>query len=245
MSKLTANAFLAQRVSSINALTELCESTGSNIDDVAKAIGTDSRIGPKFLKASVGFGGSCFQKDILNLVYICKSLGLDVAANYWEQVIIMNNHQRSRFAQQIVASLYGTVAGKKIGFLGWAFKKDTNDTRESAAIYIADKLIDEQAHIQVYDPKVTAIQMLSDLNGLNSKTESENDKFLEVHNNPYDALKGSHALAVITEWDEFKTYDWQKIYDGMLKPAFIFDGRNILDQAELEAIGFIYKAIGR
>ena len=245
LSKLTANAFLAQRVSSINALTELCESTGANIDDVAKAIGTDSRIGSKFLKASVGFGGSCFQKDILNLVYICKSLGLDAAADYWEQVIIMNNHQRSRFAQQIVTSLYGTVAGKKIGFLGWAFKKDTNDTRESAAIYIADKLIEEQAHIQVYDPKVTAVQMYSDLNGLNSRTESENEKYLEIHNDPYDALKGTHALAVITEWDEFKTYDWQKIYDGMLKPAFIFDGRNILDQAELEAIGFIYKAIGK
>ena len=245
LSKLTANAFLAQRVSSINALTELCESTGANIDDVAKAIGTDSRIGPKFLKASVGFGGSCFQKDILNLVYICKSLGLDEAANYWEQVIIMNNHQRSRFAQQIVTSLYGTVAGKKIGFLGWAFKKDTNDTRESAAIYIADKLIEEQAHIQVYDPKVTAVQMHSDLNGLNSRTESENDKFLDIHNDPYEALEGTHALAVITEWDEFKTYDWQKIYDGMLKPAFIFDGRNILDQAMLESIGFTYKAIGR
>ena len=245
LSKLTANAFLAQRVSSINALTELCESTGANIDDVAKAIGTDTRIGPKFLKASVGFGGSCFQKDILNLVYICKTLGLNEAADYWEQVIIMNNHQRSRFAQQIVTSLYGTVAGKKIGFLGWAFKKDTNDTRESAAIYIADKLIEEQAHIQVYDPKVTAFQMYSDLNGLNSRTESENDKFLNIHNNPYAALEGAHALAVITEWDEFKTYDWQKIYDGMLKPAFIFDGRNILDQAMLEAIGFIYKAIGR
>ena len=245
LSKLTSNAFLAQRVSSINALTELCESTGANIDDVAKAIGTDSRIGPKFLKASVGFGGSCFQKDILNLVYICKSLGLEQAADYWEQVIIMNNHQRSRFAQQIVTSLYGTVAGKKIGFLGWAFKKDTNDTRESAAIYIADKLIEEQAHIQVYDPKVTAIQMQSDLNGLNSRTDSENAKFLNIHNSPYEALQGTHALAVITEWDEFKTYDWQKIYDGMLKPAFIFDGRNILDQVALETIGFTYKAIGR
>ena len=245
LSKLTANAFLAQRVSSINALTELCESTGANIDDVAKAIGTDSRIGPKFLKASVGFGGSCFQKDILNLVYICKSLGLEEAADYWEQVIIINNHQRSRFAKQIVTSLYGTVAMKKIGFLGWAFKKDTNDTRESAAIYIADKLIDEHAQIQVYDPKVTAVQMHSDLNALNSRTEAENSKFLEIHNNPYKALEGTHALAVITEWDEFKTYDWQKIYDGMLKPAFIFDGRNILDQKMLESIGFIYKAIGR
>ena len=245
LSKLTANAFLAQRVSSINALTELCESTGANIDDVAKAIGTDSRIGPKFLKASVGFGGSCFQKDILNLVYICKSLGLEEAADYWEQVIIMNNHQRSRFAKQIVTSLYGTVAGKKIGFLGWAFKKDTNDTRESAAIYIADNLIEEQAQIQVFDPKVTATQMYSDLNALNSRTELKNSKFLEVHDTPYKALKGTHAIAVITEWDEFKAYDWQKIYEGMLKPAFVFDGRNVLDKDHLESIGFIYNAIGK
>ena len=245
LSKLTANAFLAQRVSSINALTELCESTGANIDDVAKAIGTDSRIGPKFLKASVGFGGSCFQKDILNLVYICKSLGLNEAADYWEQVIIMNNHQRSRFARQIVKSLYGTVAAKKIGFLGWAFKKDTNDTRESAAIYIADALIEEHAFVHVFDPKVTAIQMQLDLNGLNTRSESENDKFLINHNDPYQALQGAHAVAVITEWDEFKTYDWQKIYDGMQKPAFIFDGRNILDKTALEAIGFKYNSIGR
>jgi UDPglucose 6-dehydrogenase len=245
LSKLTANAFLAQRVSSINALTELCESTGANIDDVAKAIGTDSRIGPKFLKASVGFGGSCFQKDILNLVYICKSLGLEEAADYWEQVIIMNNHQRSRFAKQIVTSLYGTVAGKKIGFLGWAFKKDTNDTRESAAIYIADNLIEEQAQIQVFDPKVTATQMYSDLNDLNTRTELKNSKFLEVHDTPYKALEGTHAIAVITEWDEFKAYDWQKIYEGMLKPAFVFDGRNILDKDHLESIGFIYNAIGK
>ncbi len=245
LSKLTANAFLAQRVSSINALTELCESTGANIDDVAKAIGTDSRIGPKFLKASVGFGGSCFQKDILNLVYICKSLGLNEAADYWEQVIIMNNHQRSRFARQIVKSLYGTVAAKKIGFLGWAFKKDTNDTRESAAIYIADALIEEHAFVQVFDPKVTAIQMQLDLNGLNTRSETENDKFLVNHSDPYEALNGTHAIAVITEWDEFKSYDWQKIYERMQKPAFVFDGRNILDQKKLESIGFIYQSIGR
>jgi UDPglucose 6-dehydrogenase len=245
LSKLTANAFLAQRVSSINALTELCEKTGANINEVANAIGTDSRIGPKFLKASVGFGGSCFQKDILNLVYICKSLGLNEAADYWEQVIIMNNHQRSRFADQIVKALYGTVADKKITFFGWAFKKDTNDTRESAAIYIADKLIDEHANIQVYDPKVSALQMQSDLNYLNSRSESENENYLSSENDPYKAVEGAHALAVITEWDEFKTYDWKKIYDSMSKPAYIFDGRNLLDKQELETIGFSYKGIGQ
>ena len=245
LSKLTANAFLAQRVSSINALTELCEKTGANINEVANAIGTDSRIGPKFLKASVGFGGSCFQKDILNLVYICKSLGLNEAADYWEQVIIMNNHQRKRFADQIVKALYGTVADKKIAFFGWAFKKDTNDTRESAAIYIADKLIDEHANIQVYDPKVSALQMQSDLNYLNSRSESENENYLSSKNDPYKAVEGAHALAVITEWDEFKTYDWKKIYDSMSKPAYIFDGRNLLDKQEIEAIGFSYKGIGQ
>lgn len=245
LSKLTANAFLAQRVSSINALTELCEKTGANISEVANAIGTDSRIGPKFLKASVGFGGSCFQKDILNLVYICKSLGLNEAADYWEQVIIMNNHQRSRFADQIVKALYGTVADKKITFFGWAFKKDTNDTRESAAIYIADKLIDEHANIQVYDPKVSAFQMQSDLNYLNSRSESENENYLSSENDPYKAVEGAHALAIITEWDEFKTYDWKKIYASMSKPAYIFDGRNLLDKQELETIGFSYKGIGQ
>jgi UDPglucose 6-dehydrogenase len=245
LSKLTANSFLAQRISSINSLTELCEKTGANIEDVAMAIGTDSRIGPKFLKASVGFGGSCFQKDILNLVYICKSMGLNESADYWEQVIIMNTHQRKRFADQIVKTLYGTVTGKKISFLGWAFKKDTNDTRESAAIYIADTLIEERALIQVFDPKVTGIQMLSDLNGLNTRSELENDEFLNNHKDPYKALYGAHAVAIITEWDEFKTYDWQKIYDGMNKPAFIFDGRNIMDKNKLEKIGFQVKLIGK
>ena len=245
LSKLTANAFLAQRVSSINALTELCEQTGANIKEVANAIGTDSRIGPKFLNASVGFGGSCFQKDILNLVYICKSLGLNHAADYWEQVIIINNHQKARFDNQIVKALYGTVANKKITFFGWAFKKNTNDTRESAAIYIADKLIDEHAHVQVYDPKVSALQMQSDLNHLNSRSETENAKYLTTHSDPYDAVVGAHALAVITEWDEFRTYDWQKIYDNMSKPTFVFDGRNLLDRSALETIGFSYKGVGQ
>ena len=245
LSKLTANAFLAQRVSSINALTELCEQTGANINEVANAIGTDSRIGPKFLKASVGFGGSCFQKDILNLVYICKSLGLNEAADYWQQVIIMNNHQRNRFAHNIVKSLYGTVAEKKITFFGWAFKKDTNDTRESAAIYIADKLIDEHANVEVYDPKVSALQMQSDLNYLNTRTEVENNTYLTSQQDPYEAASGAHALAIITEWDEFISYDWNKIFDNMSKPAHIFDGRNLLDKDEMESIGFNYVGIGQ
>ena len=215
LSKLTANAFLAQRVSSINALSELCEKTGADVNEVAKAIGLDSRIGPKFLKASVGFGGSCFQKDILNLVYNAKSYGLNEVADYLEQVIIMNDHQKRRFAKNIIKTLYNTVSGKKIAFLGWAFKKDTNDTRESAAIYVADDLLSEQATVVVYDPKVGEEQIQFDLNYLESRSEIENAKGVQVAINAYDACNNAHAIAVLTEWDEFKTYDWQKIYDNM------------------------------
>ncbi|SFC87887.1 UDPglucose 6-dehydrogenase, partial [Parapedobacter composti] len=209
LSKLTANAFLAQRVSSINAISELCEKTGANVDEVARAIGTDSRIGPKFLKASVGFGGSCFQKDILNLVYIARSYGLHQVADYWEQVIIMNDHQKRRFADNIVQTLYNTVSGKKITFLGWAFKKDTNDTRESAAIYVADALLNEQAHITVYDPKVRAEQVYADLDYLGSRSPQENRQLITVASDPYEATNSAHAIALLTEWDEFTTYDWK------------------------------------
>lgn len=244
LSKLTANAFLAQRVSSINAMSELCEKTGADINEVAKAIGMDSRIGSKFLKSSVGFGGSCFQKDILNLVYIAKSFGLNAVADYWEQVIIMNDHQKRRFAKKIVTTLYNTIADKKITFLGWAFKKDTNDTRESAAIYVADHLINEQARIAVYDPKVSYEQIIKDINYLETRTDGTNRNHLSFFENPYDACQNAHAIAILTEWDEFKNYDWQKIYDSMLKPAFIFDGRNLLDGEKLKKIGFFYQAIG-
>ena len=244
LSKLTANAFLAQRVSSINALSELCEKTGADVNEVARAIGMDSRIGSKFLKASVGFGGSCFQKDILNLVYIAKTYGLNEVADYWEQVIIMNDHQKRRFSKNIVSTLYNTIAGKKITFLGWAFKKDTNDTRESAAIYVADDLINEQANIAVYDPKVSNKQVLADLDYLETRQPEANNKCITSFENPYQACENSHAIAVLTEWDEFKTYDWQKIYDSMLKPAFVFDGRNLLDADKLRAIGFQYQEIG-
>jgi len=244
LSKLVANAFLAQRVSSINAISELCEKTGANVNEVSKAIGMDSRIGPKFLKASVGFGGSCFQKDILNLVYIAQSYGLQEVADYWEQVIIMNNHQKRRFSKNIVTTLYNTVADKKIAFLGWAFKKDTNDTRESAAIYVADDLLNEQAKIAVYDPKVGQDQVYADMNYLESRSPEANKKGITVMLDPYEACKDAHAIAIMTEWDEFITYDWKKIYQNMNKPAFVFDGRNILDKNELEKIGFKYQAIG-
>jgi UDPglucose 6-dehydrogenase len=245
LSKLVANAFLAQRVSSINAISELCEVTGADVNEVSYAIGKDSRIGPKFLKASVGFGGSCFQKDILNLVYIARSYNLHKVADYWEQVIIMNDHQKERFADKIIKTLYNTVNGKNIAFLGWAFKKDTNDTRESAAIYVADHLLEEEAQITVYDPKVTAAQIYADLDYLGTRSPEENRRLVKVVHEPYEACKDSHAVAVLTEWDEFKTYDWQRIYDNMFKPAFVFDGRNILDKTELEKIGLVYQGIGK
>lgn len=244
LSKLVANAFLAQRVSSINAISELCEVTGANVDEVAHAIGQDSRIGSKFLKASVGFGGSCFQKDILNLVYIARSYHLHKVADYWEQVVLLNDHQKTRFAEKIINTMYNTVNGKQIAFLGWAFKKDTNDTRESAAIYVADHLLDEQANIIVYDPQVTAEQIYKDLDGLGSRPPAQNRALLTVVSNPYQALSGVHAVAVLTEWDEFKTYDWSLIKQNMKRPAFVFDGRKLLHGATLQTLGFTYYAIG-
>ncbi len=245
LSKLTANAFLAQRVSSINSLSALCEKTEADVDEVARAIGQDSRIGPKFLKSSVGFGGSCFQKDILNLVYLCQTYGLDEVADYWHQVIKMNDYQKRRFAQKIISTLYNTVNGKKIVLLGWAFKKDTNDTRESAAIYVADYLLSEMAEIVVYDPKVTAEQVYADLDYLNTRSEQENRKLVTVVDS-YDRLfDDAHAIAIMTEWDEFKTIDWAQVYQDMLKPAFIFDGRAILDMEHLANLGFQGFAIGK
>ncbi|SDL10642.1 UDPglucose 6-dehydrogenase [Salinimicrobium catena] len=244
LSKLTANAFLAQRVSSINAISELCEKTGADVNEVAKAVGMDSRVGPKFLKASVGFGGSCFQKDILNLVYIARSFNLQEVADYWEQVIIMNDHQKRRFAANMVRTMYNTVADKKIAILGWAFKKDTNDTRESAAIYVADYLLNEQAEILVYDPKVTAEQIYSDLDYLGSRSNDANRQAVTVVNDPMQACKGAHAIAVLTEWDEFRQLDWQEVYDNMLKPAFLFDGRRLLRPDTKREIGFEFYAIG-
>lgn len=252
LSKLTANAFLAQRVSSINAVSALCEKTGADVDEVARAIGTDSRIGPKFLKSSVGFGGSCFQKDILNLVYICRSLGLEEVADYWEQVIIMNDHQKHRFADNIISTLYNTVSGKKIAFLGWAFKKDTNDTRETAAMYVADYLMDDQAIIHVYDPRVPEEQIYKDMEyvyettGRNAEDAKQKAKeHIVVHKDPYTTTDQAHAIAVLTEWDEFKDYDWDKIYKQSLKPAFLFDGRNLLDHHALHNKGFKVYPIGK
>ncbi len=240
LSKLVANAFLAQRISSINSISALCEATGADVDEVANAIGRDSRIGPKFLKASVGFGGSCFQKDILNLVYLCEHYGLPEVAAYWDGVVKMNDWQKKRFAAKISRALHNTVADKKIAILGFAFKKDTNDTRESAAIAICRDLLAEQAKVVVYDPKVTAEEIRVDVLG-----KGKEDARLTVAKSAYEAAEGAHAIAVVTEWDEFKKLDFGKMLAGMHKPAFVFDGRNILDRAKLEALGFRTYAIGK
>jgi len=257
LSKLTANAFLAQRVSSINAISALCEKTGADVDEISRAIGADSRIGAKFLKSSVGFGGSCFQKDILNLVYLCQHFNLPEVAAYWEQVIKMNDYQKHRFAKNIIDTLFNTVSGKKIAFLGWAFKKDTNDTRETAALYVADELLQDRAEIHVYDPKVTEEQIFTDLEYLQTHrvgdyvaqgeviNMDEIRKLVTVHSNPYTCMQNAHAVAILTEWDEFKSYNWQKVYQEMLKPAFVFDGRNIVDKEQLDEIGYEVYNIGK
>jgi UDPglucose 6-dehydrogenase len=235
-----ANAFLAQRISSINSISALCEATGADVDEVANAIGKDSRIGSKFLKASVGFGGSCFQKDILNLVYLCQHFGLPEVAAYWEHVVQMNDYQKKRFASKIVRTLFNTVADKKIAVFGFAFKKDTNDTRESAAINVCRDLLAEHANVVVYDPKVPADEIRNDVLGKGGTSPR-----LTIAQNPYEAAQGAHAIAVVTEWDEFKTLDYEKIYSAMPKPAFLFDGRNIVDLAKLRAIGFRAYGIGK
>ena len=240
LSKLVANAFLAQRISSINSISALCEATDADVDEVANAIGHDSRIGPKFLKASVGFGGSCFQKDILNLVYLCESFGLPEVAAYWQSVVSINDWQKSRFATRIVKSLFNTVAGKRIAIWGFAFKKDTNDTRESAAIAICRDLLTEMAEVVVYDPKVPADQIRRDVLGPDGK----NDRLVIV-DSAESAAKDAHAIAVVTEWDEFKTIDFTEVYENMPKPAFLFDGRNLLDLEKLRTIGFTASAIGK
>jgi len=242
LSKLTANAFLAQRISSINAMSALCEATGAHVDEVAYAIGMDSRIGPKFLKASVGFGGSCFQKDIYNLVYLAQYYDLHELAEYWEQVIRMNDYQKRRFSERIVKSMFNTLSWKKIAVLGFAFKKDTNDTRESAAIYVCRDLLEERASLAVYDPKVKESTMRVDLERVGVEIDETNLKVVE---DPYEACDNADGVVILTEWEEFKSLDYQRIFDGMRKPAFLFDGRNILNMDEIRAFGFEGRGIGR
>lgn len=248
LSKLVANAFLAQRVSSINSITALCEQTDADIDEISRAIGSDHRIGNKFLKASVGYGGSCFQKDILNLVYICESFGLQECADYWHQVVIMNDYQKRRFAHKMVDRMFNTITGKRISILGFAFKKDTGDTRETAACFVMRDLLAERANLAVYDPQVTREQMMMEFQyscNLSADTYDGFEDAIVTCESAYESAKGSHAIAIMTEWDEFKTLDFQRIYDSMSKPAFVFDGRNILPHDELRKIGFEVHAIGK
>ena len=250
LSKLVANAFLAQRISSINSISSLCEKTGADVREVARAIGADSRIGNKFLNASVGFGGSCFQKDILNLVYLCKTYGLDEVAEYWLNVVKINDYQKSRFTEKVINSMFNTVNDKVISVFGWAFKKNTNDTRESAAIYISDELINEGAFLNVYDPKVENEKIINDLTSLwksreiNEKQIKKSISKVKFFDCPLKCSADSHAILVLTEWSEFKMLDYKKIFDTMVSPPFIFDGRKILDNKKLKSIGFISYEIG-
>ncbi|XP_044490607.1 UDP-glucose 6-dehydrogenase 1-like [Mangifera indica] len=254
LSKLAANAFLAQRISSVNAMSALCEATGADVSQVSHAVGMDSRIGPKFLNASVGFGGSCFQKDILNLIYICECNGLPEVANYWKQVVKVNDYQKCRFVNRIVSSMFNTVSNKKIAILGFAFKKDTGDTRETPAIDVCNGLLGDKAMLSIYDPEVSEEQIRRDLSM--KKYEWDHPRHLqpisptdikqvEVTSDAYKATKDSHGVCILTEWDEFRNLDYKKIFDNMQKPAFVFDGRNVVDTEELRKIGFIVYSIGK
>ncbi|MEN8153601.1 MAG: nucleotide sugar dehydrogenase [Acidobacteriota bacterium] len=229
LSKLIANAFLAQRISSVNSISALCEKTDADISEISHAIGSDSRIGSKFLNASIGFGGSCFKKDILNLVYIAKSYGLAEVADYWEMVIKMNDYQKNRFVRKMIKEMFNTVSGKKITMFGFAFKANTGDTRESPAIDIAKALLEERALLTIHDPQALK-NAKDDLKGIDENVIYEPD--------PYIAAENSNAILIVTEWDQFKGLDYQRIFDKMKKPAFIFDGRNILDHQKLYKTGF-------
>ncbi len=236
LSKLTANAFLAQRVSSINSISALCEATEADVGEVAYAIGKDSRIGSKFLKASVGFGGSCFKKDILNLVYLCKTYGLEEVGEYWHQVVKMNDYQERRFVARMIKEMFNTIAGKRIALFGFAFKADTGDTRESPAILIARELLAENAEVIITDPQALEYAK-TDLADVIDRVTFEPD--------PYKAAEGAHAVALLTEWKEYQTLDYKKIFDSMPQPAFLFDGRNHLDHQALFDIGFNVYSIGK
>lgn len=236
LSKLAANAFLAQRISSINSLSALCEATEADIGEVARAVGMDSRIGPRFLRAGVGFGGSCFRKDILNLVYLCEHYGLREVADYWRQVVEMNDYQSARFVRRMIAAMFNTLAGKRVAVFGFAFKADTGDTRDSPALRVVRALLEERAEVVVTDPRALD-NARKDLAGVAGQVRFEPD--------PYCAAEGAHAIAVLTEWETFRALDYERIFAGMVKPAFVFDGRNLLDHERLHGIGFNVCAVGR
>lgn len=241
LSKLASNAFLAQRLSSINAMATICESTGADIDEVARAIGMDSRIGSNYLRAGIGFGGSCFQKDVLNLVYLCECLNLKDVADYWYKVIEMNDYQRTRTSRRIVKCLHNTINDKKLAIFGFAFKANTGDTRESSAKYVCLQLLEEGAHLRIYDPKVPNERIRLDLSSFIMKNSQDT---CQIFQNAYDCAEGCHAIVICTEWEEFIHYDYSKIYNSMAKPAFIFDGRRVLDSSAVQKLGFNFEAVG-
>jgi len=238
LSKLTANAFLAQRISSINSIAALCEATGADVQEVAHAIGADSRIGAKFLKAGPGFGGSCFQKDILNLVYLCGHYGLHEVAAYWQSVVELNGWQQHRIARLVVQRLFGTVTGKRLAVLGFAFKADTNDTREAPAIRICQDLLEEGADLAIYDPKVPAYQMADDLGPVGA------DGVWQAVGSPLEAVAGADAVLILTEWASFADLDWQQLAAPMRKPAWLFDARSIADLTAARAAGLNVWRVG-
>jgi UDPglucose 6-dehydrogenase len=240
LSKMTANAFLAQRISSINAISALCEKTGADIGEVAHAVGIDSRIGRKHLVASVGFGGACYDTHLRNLVYLCNHYRLKEVANYWHQVLKMNEWQKKRFAMQIVSAMFNTVSGKKLAMLGFAYKKNTSDVRNTPARDVCLTLLAERAQITISDPRVAKEAMMVALTGADGAEEH-----IHVNADPYLACEGAHAIVVMTEWDQFTTLDYGRIFESMEKPAFIFDGRNLLDHEALRALGFIVHGIGK
>lgn len=240
LSKLTANAFLAQRVSSINSIAAVCERTGADVREVAKGIGTDSRIGAHFLKSGPGFGGSCFKKDILNLVYLCRHFGLSEVADYWEQVVLINNWQQKRIAQLVVQRLFNTVAGKSIAILGFAFKADTNDTRESPAIRIALELLEEGAEIAIHDPKVGETRISQDLGCEAGDGEGQ----WHIASNPEEACQSADACIILTEWNEYKEINWVHIASVMRRPAWLFDARAITNAEAAKKAGMKVWTVG-
>ena len=241
LSKLIANAFLAQRISSINTISALCESTGAKINDVAIAVGMDKRIGSSFLNSGPGFGGSCFKKDISNLVYISNHYGLFEVASYWQKVLDINSWQQKRFVELVVKKMFGTISSKKIAILGFAFKANTNDTRESPAIYICRKLLEEGALLNIYDPKVSSAQISKDLNFSNNQRLNQNWLF---SNSLDDAFRNVDAALFLTEWNEFQSLQWCNLSKLMRKPAWVFDTRSIVNIKEAQKYGMKVWQVG-
>ena len=243
LSKLTANAFLAQRISSINSIAAFCEASGADVREVARAIGTDSRIGSKFLSAGPGFGGSCFQKDILNLVYLCRHFGLPEVADYWESVVRLNTWQQHRIARLVVEKLFGTVTGKRLAVLGFAFKANTNDTREAPAIRVCADLLEEGAHLQIHDPKVDAAQMARDLKRDASEMPDSSGSWCRSES-VEAALAGADAVLIMTEWDQYRTLDWDALASRMRRPAWVFDARAVTESQQVRAAGLNLWKVG-